>query len=386
MKNQTSLLRWAGMFTLAFAVFVGLGHIAKATGGQNDDEVLRLSIAGEGGKLSLPSVLFNHDQHKEALEDDCLPCHDDGNGDFTEEYMRAGSLKGNADALKELYHTSCISCHEDAAAKNKAAGPLLADCRSCHNADAEAAFTAQGGGTPPARGSASGSGGALYNFLTGTGFYISLAVFVIGLAARFIMYFNGLDWKLDRVAYKPHMGDGMKGGVHSAFKWLLPFGTHGWRAQPLFTLIFFMFHLGAVLVPLFLIGHNEFLQTKFGFSLPTLGQTAADVLTVLTLVGAVCILARRLAVPSVRILTNGNDYFILILATLPFLTGFMARMSAAPAETWMLCHLITGELLLILAPFTKLSHIVLYFASRWQIGADYAIKRGGHRRGAFFPW
>jgi len=47
---------------------------------------------------------------------------------------------------------------------------------------------------------------------------------------------------------------------------------------------------------------------------------------------------------------------------------------------------LTGEAFLILAPFTKLSHIALYFMSRGQLGMDYAIKRGGATRGGVFPW
>lgn len=71
---------------------------------------------------------------------------------------------------------------------------------------------------------------------------------------------------------------------------------------------------------------------------------------------------------------------------MPFITGLIARMHTDSYDFWMILHIITGELMLLLAPFTKLSHIVLYFASRWQIGADYSIKRGGHRRGPCFPW
>lgn len=226
----------------------------------------------------------------------------------------------------------------------------------------------------------------LYSFLTGPGLVISLLIFFGGLIYRLVQYFRGLDWRLERVAYKPHMAAGMKGGLWSLFKWLLPFGTCGWRVQPFFTVCFFLFHFGAVLVPLFLIGHNIILEENFGFSLPTLPQTLADILTVLTIIGAVLITLRRVAVPEVRILTTWYDYFILALATLPFITGFIARMHGGTYEFWLTLHIITGELMLILAPFTKLSHISLYFASRWQIGADYSIKRGGHRRGPCFPW
>lgn len=226
----------------------------------------------------------------------------------------------------------------------------------------------------------------LYDILTGPGLAISLAIFFGGLIFRLVWYFVGLDWRLERVAYKPWMSQGMKGGIHSAFKWLLPFGTTGWRAQPFFAVCFFLFHFGAVLVPIFLLGHNEILQERFGFSFPAMPQLMADILVVCTIIGAVFILLRRIALSEVRILTTWYDYFILALATVPFITGFVARLHVGDYDFWLICHILSGELMLILAPFTKLSHIALYFASRWQIGADYAIKRGGHRRGPCFPW
>lgn len=227
---------------------------------------------------------------------------------------------------------------------------------------------------------------SLYNFLTGPGLAISLLVFFGGMIFRLVWYFRGLDWKLERVAYKPNMEMGMKGGLHSILKWILPYGSNGWRVQPFFALCFFLFHFGAVLIPLFLIGHNEVLEQSFGFSFPTLNQGVADTLTVATLIGGIFIILRRIALTEVRILTTRYDYFILALALVPFFTGFVARMHWGSYDFWLFLHILTGELMLVLAPFTKLSHIVLFFASRWQIGADYSIKRGGHRRGPYFPW
>lgn len=228
----------------------------------------------------------------------------------------------------------------------------------------------------------------LFNILTGPCLYIAMAVFTIGLIGRFVLYFLGLDWKLDRVAYKAHMGQGLKGGIHSALKWLVPFATHGWRSQPLAAIGFFLLHLGVVLVPIFLLGHNVILQQRFGFSLPTLPQGIADALTILSLVGLAIMLLRRLLLPNVRILTTGQDYLLIVLVLIPLVTGFLAVQGFGNYKALLLCHIISGEVLLVLAPFTKLSHIALYFASRMQIGMDYAIKRGGRTResGAFFPW
>lgn len=226
------------------------------------------------------------------------------------------------------------------------------------------------------------------SFLSGPGLYVSLGVFFIGLGARFALYFMGLSWKLDRVAYKAEMAWGLKGGAHSAVKWLIPFGTYGWRAQPFVTVAFFMLHLGAVAVPLFLSGHNVVLQEALGFSLPSMPQRLADGLTALALLGLGLIVLRRIALPEVRILTTAYDYFIILLVFVPLASGFLAARRFGDYDMWLLCHIVSGELLLILAPFTKLSHIALYFASRIQIGMDYAIKRGGHSRksGALFPW
>jgi nitrate reductase gamma subunit len=223
-------------------------------------------------------------------------------------------------------------------------------------------------------------------FLTGPAFVVSLSIFSIGMAFRLLLYFKGLDQTLDRVAYRPCLNAGMKGGLHSIFKWLLPFATQGWRSQTFFTVCFFLLHFGAVSIPLFLTAHVLFLHKNFGISLPTLPQGPADIFTILTLLGGTLIVARRIVLPEVRIISAARDYFILALALVPFLTGLLVRLHAAGYEIWLLLHIASGELMLILAPFTRLSHIVLYFASRWQLGADFAIKRGGRRRGPCFPW
>ena len=102
----------------------------------------------------------------------------------------------------------------------------------------------------------------MYEFLTGYMFWLSVGICLIGLLVRFVLYFKGLSWQLDRVAYKAYPALGLKGAVRSITRWLIPFGTYGWRKQPFMTVIFFGFHIGAVLVPIFLLAHNMFLKEK----------------------------------------------------------------------------------------------------------------------------
>lgn len=217
----------------------------------------------------------------------------------------------------------------------------------------------------------------MHALLTGPVFYLSLAVCIIGMIVRFYLYFSGLSWQLDRVAYKAYPAMGFKGAVRSIYKWLLPYGTHGWRTQPVMAAAFFGFHIGAVAIPLFLIGHNVFLKEKLGFSLPTMGSGAADIISWIALVSLFFLALRRLVLPEVRILTDRKDWGVLLLSFLPFATGLLARYQVGSYDFWINAHILSGELVLLAIPFTKLSHVFLFFASRAQLGMDFGIKRGG---------
>ncbi len=225
----------------------------------------------------------------------------------------------------------------------------------------------------------------MYAFLTGAGFWFSLMVFFVGCLIRVVLYFKGLDWQLDRVAYKAYPAQGLKGALRSIYKWLMPFGTYGWRRQPVMTVLFFSFHAGAILVPLFLLAHQTFLEDKIGFSVLSLPVPVADFLTWVVVVSAAFIVLRRLALPEVRILTTWADYLILLVSVAPFITGLIARYELGNYDFWLTTHILSGEIFLILVPFTKLSHIVLFFASRAQLGMDFGIKRGG-LKGTKMAW
>lgn len=226
----------------------------------------------------------------------------------------------------------------------------------------------------------------MLDFITGPLFVISLVIFVVGMLARIFWYVRGLDWRLERVAYRYHADRSVPGALASIFKWLIPGGTDGWRTQPVAAVLFFLLHFGAVLVPLFLLGHTVLLERYVGITLPSLPGTLADILSVLSLAAIVLLGIRRMISPALRQLNSGSDWLILVLTFLPFATGLIARLDTSAYQSWMILHVLSGELFLILAPFTKLSHIVLFFMSRAQIGMDFAIKRGGATRGGAFPW
>ncbi len=224
----------------------------------------------------------------------------------------------------------------------------------------------------------------MLNILTGPLFILSLLVFTVGMIVRIVLYIKGLDWRLERVAYRPQMGRGLPGALASIGLWLIPGGTQGWRKQPLMAAGFFLLHIGAILLPFFLVGHTVLLENATGISLPSLPMGLADFLTFMALGGLVILTVRRLVVPEAKALTTVQDWGVLVLTIVPFVSGALARFS--PSDTWTIIHILSAEIFLLVAPFTKLSHIVLFFMSRAQLGMDYAIKRGGAERGPVFPW
>lgn len=217
----------------------------------------------------------------------------------------------------------------------------------------------------------------MYDIVTGPLLWLSASIFFIGLVLRFIWYVKGLNWRMDRVSYTANVSYGIRGALRSIFFWLLPYGTRSWRYYPGFTLVVFAFHLGLMISPLLLPAHNILFRKAWGVSLPTISETSADMLTIIVIIAALFIVLRRIALPEVRILTKPYDFLVLAIATAPFVTGFLAFHQFSGYRFWLTLHVLCGEIMLIAIPFTKLSHFILFFLSRAQLGMDFGIKRGG---------
>ena len=136
------------------------------------------------------------------------------------------------------------------------------------------------------------------------------------------------------------------------------------------------FHIALLAVPLFLDAHNILWDEAWGVSLWSLPDALSDVMTVILLASIIFLAIRRIVRPEVRILTETWDYVLLSLTALPFATGFFAYHQFGPYELMMILHLLTAEILLILIPFTKLAHMILFFFTRAFIGFEMGGRRG----------
>ena len=212
----------------------------------------------------------------------------------------------------------------------------------------------------------------LYTFLIGPALWVTLSIFAVGLICR-VFYLYGLSRERDKVFYN-HMD--WSWASRSIVHWLIPWGSASMRNQPVFSFAFFLFHILLFGVPIFLSAHNILLQEWVGWSLWTLPDGVADILTIVMMVVMAFLLLRRLVRPEVRILTTAWDYTLLLLTFLPFFTGFLAYHQWGPYRLMLILHIIFGEVLLVVIPFSKLGHMILWFFSRSFIGFEMGARRG----------
>ena len=212
----------------------------------------------------------------------------------------------------------------------------------------------------------------MYTFLAGPALWAALITFLGGLVFRIARLYQ-LSRKKDHVFYN-HTS--FVWGLKSVIYWILPWGSSSMRQQPIFTFVVFVFHITLLAVPLFLNAHNILWDESWGIRMWSLPDTLSDLMTVILLVSIIFLVIRRLVRSEVRILTEAWDYVLLGLTALPFLTGFLAYHQIGPYEMMMILHLLTAEIILILIPFTKLAHMILFFFTRAFIGFEMGGRRG----------
>jgi nitrate reductase gamma subunit len=211
-------------------------------------------------------------------------------------------------------------------------------------------------------------------------FRISLTLCLAGLGYRFAVALSQAVFAYLRAGDKEVA---WKVAATATLKWVFPTGLL--RSRPLYSVASFLFHVGIILLPLFLAGHVVLLEDwgRLFVLWPTLPPALADVLTVGTLVLVVGLLVGRLSSPISRALSRKSDVLILLVLGLVLLFGFLAgHPEASPfgARPLLLVHILLGNLALILAPMTKIAHCVLFplLQAIFQLGWHFPAETGQH--------
>jgi nitrate reductase gamma subunit len=198
---------------------------------------------------------------------------------------------------------------------------------------------------------------AWLEFARGPLFAVTFLIMALGLARHLVI-------QIVLIVRARHLLRGVpwRRILADAVTWTLPV-RHLVRGTVAFTVVSFLFHLCAVLVPVFLADHIALWERFFGVGLPALSAPVADRLTLLAIGCGLVLLAYRVVVPRSRALSRAGDYLVMVLVMLPVASGYLAAHPAfnpLPWQAMMLIHLLSAEALFVVVPFSKLAHMVLF--------------------------
>lgn len=208
------------------------------------------------------------------------------------------------------------------------------------------------------------------DFAKGPLFTLTFGIMILGLARHFVIQIYeliaGKGRRLTAAPWRKILKD--------AAGWVVPV-KQIMKGTPFFSSVSYLFHIGVIIVPVFLADHIVLWEKTLGVNLPSISSGWADFLTLFTLACVVVLFGFRTFGSRQRAMSRRIDYVLLVLIFLPFATGFMAShpsMNPIRWEVMMLVHLLSAELLFIVIPFTKLAHIVLFAFDRisalhWQL-------------------
>jgi hypothetical protein len=224
----------------------------------------------------------------------------------------------------------------------------------------------------------------MYDLVRGPLVWVSLLVFVFGTAFQVIRFY-GLSKRLGKPGISlPAVKKKEKSTEESeetsskdTFQiWLKGLKLTILGINPVTITVSTVFHICLLITPLFVLGHNDLIELSWNISLFSFSETVTDILTVIFLLCAAFFLLRRIFLPRLRAISSFYDYVVLVLAIMPFLTGFLAYHHLYDYRTVMILHMLFGELMLMAIPFTKLVHMIFFFLNRFFIVNEHTLGKG----------
>lgn len=147
----------------------------------------------------------------------------------------------------------------------------------------------------------------------------------------------------------------------NTLKWMFP-TTKVIGSRVVFSITSVLFHVAIIITPLFLGAHILLWERGLGISWPAINGHVADYLTILAMVTSLALFIQRVSARATRALSRLQDYILPLLISIPFISGYLAMHPALNPFGYyatMFVHVMSGNLVILLIPFTKLAHMVL---------------------------
>ena len=204
----------------------------------------------------------------------------------------------------------------------------------------------------------------------GPGLTIATVIMVGGIVVRLLEIFM-MGRKSNLAAAR---GSATAGGIGTMIRRSIP--DAGTLKRSTFTIVAgYIFHIGLFIVIFLFVPHILLFKSTFGLSWPGLPSNLVDAVNVITIIALVAVLIHRLLDPVMRLLSEFNDYLVWFVTILPLITGWMAfNRVGLTGPSLLALHILSVELLMVLLPFTKLSHAFTLWIARWYNGAIAGYK------------
>lgn len=199
---------------------------------------------------------------------------------------------------------------------------------------------------------------SILEFARGPLFRLTFALMILGLLRIFVLEIVGMVQAYRRAGDK-RIPWGLT--IGRTLQWFFPVRRIG-NNRPLYSVAAILFHIGLLATPIFLFAHVDLWRNSVGFGWWTLSPDAANWLTIGTIVTGVAIFLGRVGSRKSRAISRKQDYLWPLLLLIPFITGYAcANIGIAPGlyRVLMLVHILSGELIFVLLPFTKIAHCAL---------------------------
>ena len=186
------------------------------------------------------------------------------------------------------------------------------------------------------------------NLVEGPLLWIVFLVLMLAVLARLGFF----SFKIIRDADTQQPGRSSKAAMFGRF--FLPF-HRALTKKPLYALLRYVFHLCLFVVPIWLGGHVAlWAESRFEWEWSSLPDSWADWMTLAVMAIALFFIIRRIAWPAVRPDSSLSDYLIIIIAALPFFTGYFLAHGTLDSLPFMgdqmrLIHVLSGLAMMVMA-------------------------------------
>jgi nitrate reductase gamma subunit len=210
----------------------------------------------------------------------------------------------------------------------------------------------------------------LLEFASGPALNVAIGVFVLGVVWR-LGFLLRMKKRVDKS--EPRGGNERFGGLWMIASRSINHGPLTDSIKPPIANAYLM-HLVLAITIFAAEAHIELIEKTIGIGWRHLPHIAVRVSTFILLGTILVTVYRRLRHPVLRMLSNFDDWFSLLVTALVVVTGLVVGMVEEAGDNLIAMHVLSFNLLLIWFPFGKLMHAFLIFGSRYSTGVAFSHK------------